>query len=118
MRRARGLLLLLLLAALGAAPSASAAGPVTGRLGRVGSWLVDNQGRLKTADRDRVPAWLRMPADTAARKIVTAIAHRRREVVITAHGKAVVFVARHLPGLMSALVSLSRYRGRAEPGRS
>ena len=80
--------------------------------------LVDNQGRLKTADRDRVPAWLRMPADTAARKIVTAIAHRRREVVITAHGKAVVFVARHLPGLMSALVSLSRYRGRAEPGRS
>ena len=80
--------------------------------------LVDNQGRLKTADRDRVPAWLRMPADTAARKIVSAIARRRREAVITGHGKVLVFIARHLPGLMSALLSLSRYRGRAEPGRS
>ena len=79
--------------------------------------LVDNEGRLKTADRDRVPRWLRMPADTAARKIVTAIARRRREVVITGHGKALVFVARHLPGLMSVLVSLLGYRGRADPGR-
>jgi short-subunit dehydrogenase len=80
--------------------------------------LVDNQGRLKTADRDVVPKWLRMRSDTAARKIVTAIERRRREAVITGHGKALVFVARHLPGLMSALVSLSGYRGRTEPGRS
>src|SRR5204863_8802887 len=79
--------------------------------------LVDNQGRLKTTDRDRVPAWLRMPADTAARKIVSAIARRRRAAVITGHAKVLVFIARHLPGLMSALLSLSPYRGRAEPGR-
>ena len=78
--------------------------------------LVDNQGRLKTADRDAVPKWLRMRSDTAARKIVTAIERKRREAVITGHGKALVFVARHLPGLMSALVSLSGYRGRADPG--
>jgi short-subunit dehydrogenase len=79
--------------------------------------LVDNQGRLKTTDRDVVPRWLRMRSDTAARKIVTAIERKRREAVITGHGKALVFVARHLPGLMSALVSLSGYRGRTEPGR-
>jgi len=80
--------------------------------------LVDNEGRLKTTDRDRVPRWLRMSADTAARQIVTAVARRRREAVITGHGKALVFLARHFPGLMSALVSLSGYRGRTEPGRT
>ena len=79
--------------------------------------LVDNQGNLRTGGRDIVPGWLRMGADPAARKIVTAIERRRREAVITGHGKAVVFVQRHAPGLMSALVGLSRYRGRAEPGR-
>jgi short-subunit dehydrogenase len=78
--------------------------------------LVDNQGVLRADDRDAAPGWLRMPAQTAARKIVSAIQHRRREAVITGHGKILVFVARHLPGLLSALVSRSGYRGRREPG--
>jgi NAD(P)-dependent dehydrogenase (short-subunit alcohol dehydrogenase family) len=77
--------------------------------------LVDNHGRLRTGGRDIVPAWLRMGAAPAARSIVTAIDRRRREAVITGHGKALVFVQRHLPGLLSALVGLSGYRGRAEP---
>jgi short-subunit dehydrogenase len=79
---------------------------------------VDNQGQLRPEGRDLVPGWLRMGAEPAARKIVTAIERRRREAVITAHGQAVVFVQRHAPWLMSALVGLSRYRGRAEPGSS
>ncbi|HEV8143026.1 MAG TPA: SDR family NAD(P)-dependent oxidoreductase [Methylomirabilota bacterium] len=79
---------------------------------------VDNQGNVRSEGRDIVPRWLRMRSDTAARKIVTAIAHRRREAVITSHGKVLVFVARHLPGLMSALISLSGYRGRRDPGRA
>jgi len=78
--------------------------------------LVDNQGTLRPEGRDAVPRWLRMGSDTAARKIVRAIERRRREAVITGHGKALVFLQRHLPGLMSALVGLSGYRGRAEPG--
>jgi hypothetical protein len=57
-----------------------------------------------------------MGAAPAARKIVTAIERRKREAVITGHGKAAVFVQRHAPWLMSALVGLSRYRGRGEPG--
>ncbi len=79
---------------------------------------VDNQGVLRRAGRDPIPAWLRMPADTAARKIATAIERGRRDVVITGHGKALVFLNRHAPGLMSALVALSGFRGRPEPGRS
>jgi short-subunit dehydrogenase len=78
--------------------------------------FVDNQGVLRADTRDVAPGWLRMPADTAARKIVSAIQRRRREAVITGHGKILVFVARHLPGLLSALVSRSGYRGRREPG--
>jgi short-subunit dehydrogenase len=78
--------------------------------------LVDNQGRLRTEGHDAAPAWLRMDVDRAARKIVRAIDRRRREVVITGHGKAAVFMQRHVPGLMSALVGLSGYRGRGEPG--
>jgi short-subunit dehydrogenase len=78
--------------------------------------LVDNQGALRLGGRDAVPAWLRMPAETAARKIVTAIERRRREAVITGHGKVLVFLSRHFPGLMSVLVGLSGYCGRAEPG--
>ena len=77
--------------------------------------LVDNQGKLRTEGRDTAPGWLRMGAEPAARKIVTAIERRRREAVITGHGKAVVFLQRHAPGLMNALVGLSGYRGREEP---
>ena len=80
--------------------------------------LVDNQGVLRPEKRDVVPAWLRMPAATAARKIVTAIERRRREVIVTGHGKVLVFVARHLPGLLSALIARSGYRGRREPRSS
>jgi short-subunit dehydrogenase len=76
--------------------------------------LVDNEGRLRTETRDVVPRWLRMDTDRAARKIVSAIEGRRREAVITGHGKALVFLQRHAPGLMSTLIGLSGYRGRGE----
>ena len=79
--------------------------------------LVDNQGTLRTEGRDVVPSWLRMDTDVAAKKIVRAIEHRRREAIITGHGKAAVFLQRHVPGVMSALVGRSGYRGRDEPGR-
>ena len=80
--------------------------------------FVDNQGVVRPDTGDAVPAWLRMRTDTAARKIVSAIRHRRREVVITGHGKILVFLARHWPGLLSALMSRSGYRGRRDPGQS
>jgi short-subunit dehydrogenase len=57
----------------------------------------DNLGVVHEHARDAVPPWLRMPTDVAARKIVRAIARRKREAILTLHGKFGVFMARHLP---------------------
>jgi hypothetical protein len=64
-----------------------------------------------------MPGWLVMPADRAARAIVRATARRRREVVITAHGKLAVFLQRHAPWLVAAGIRAFRVRSRAEPAR-
>jgi hypothetical protein len=39
------------------------------------------------------------PDAAAARVIVKAVARRRREVIATGHGKAIVWVATHMPCL-------------------
>ncbi|HYE93117.1 MAG TPA: SDR family NAD(P)-dependent oxidoreductase [Terriglobales bacterium] len=80
--------------------------------------FVDNDGRLRAGGRDIVPPWLRMRTATAARQIATAIERRQRERIVTGHGKALVFLARHAPGLMSGLVGLSGYRGRSHSGKA
>lgn len=71
---------------------------------------VDAQGRRDTSGKDPVPLWMQMPAPTAARKIVRATAGRRRELVLTGHGKLGVFFGRHFSGLTSALLSLGARR--------
>ena len=76
---------------------------------------VDNQGRHHAEARDPVPAWLVVPTPQAARVIVKAVARRRREVVVTGHGKAIVWVARHMPWLLAAVLERGRYRSREEP---
>jgi short-subunit dehydrogenase len=58
---------------------------------------VNNRGELKTTQKDPVPTWLQMPREVAARKIANAIAARRRERNLTAHGKAAIFLAQRLP---------------------
>lgn len=65
---------------------------------------VDNSGAYRADAREPVPAWLAMPTDRAARKIVRALGTRRREAVITGHGKLLVFLERHTPGLLAAAV--------------
>jgi short-subunit dehydrogenase len=78
---------------------------------------VDNAGVLRTEAGESVPAWLVMPAARAARQMVRAIARRRREVVVTGHGKVGVFVQRHAPWLVTAGVRKAGIRSRPEPGR-
>jgi hypothetical protein len=56
-----------------------------------------------------------MPADRAARVIVRAIVRRRREVVVTGHGKVVVWLARHCPSLLAFAVERGASRSRATP---
>jgi short-subunit dehydrogenase len=69
---------------------------------------VDNQGRRHDEDGSRAPAWLRMPTDEAARQIVAAIETRKREAVITAHGRLGVFLYRHAPWLVQAALRARR----------
>jgi hypothetical protein len=56
-----------------------------------------------------------MPASVAARKIVTALGRRRRILTLTGHGKVAVFLQRHTPGLVAALVGRFGVRGRRHP---
>ena len=76
---------------------------------------VDNQGRLKEASADPVPRWLRVATPVAARAIVRAVARRRREAVITGHGRITVFMQRHAPALVDWVVRRFGVRSRAEP---
>ncbi len=68
---------------------------------------VNNFGSLRAGARDNVPRWLRMPAETAAGQIASALHGRKRIRVITVHGKLAVFLKRHFPGLLDFLVSVS-----------
>lgn len=48
-----------------------------------------------------------MDTERAARKLVRAVVRRRREAVITAHGKLSVFLERHLPAATARLARSS-----------
>jgi short-subunit dehydrogenase len=67
---------------------------------------VDNRGEYHPDAPDVVPPWLRMPTARAARRILRAVGRRRREAVITGHGKVLVFLQRHFPGLLGMLLRL------------
>ena len=76
---------------------------------------VANDGTLRESTPDPLPRWLVLPATRAARQIVRAVARRRREVVITAHGRLFVFLSRHAPWLVAAGIRRLGVRSRAEP---
>ena len=79
---------------------------------------VDNDGNRDPEAGDTVPRWLRMRTDTAARQMVTAVVRRKREAVITFHGKVGVFLARHTPGLLDLLIRVFGVKGRRARGSS
>src|SRR5262249_50897168 len=62
---------------------------------------VDNRGVVRSTPAPGPPRWLTMPTARAARLIVRATARRRREVVITGHGKLAVFLMRHMPWMVT-----------------
>ncbi len=61
---------------------------------------VDNQGRFDATRKDKRPKNLMWKADDAAKVMVDAVIARKREVVITGHGKVGAFVGQHAPGLL------------------
>jgi short-subunit dehydrogenase len=79
---------------------------------------VDNAGRFQETSPEPVPAWLLVPTVTAARQIVRAVERRRREVVITGHGKLAVFMQRHAPWLVARALRAFGVRSRPEPSRA
>jgi short-subunit dehydrogenase len=76
---------------------------------------VSNKGKYREEARDSVPLWIQMPADKAARKIATATVWRCRERVVTGHGYWVVFLQRHFPRFLSALLHWFKVQARPEP---
>lgn len=77
---------------------------------------VDNRGVFRPEARDRIPDWLPMTADAAARKIVKAVESRRRVLVLTGHGRLAVLLQRHAPWLVAA--AIGRLGGRVRRDRS
>jgi short-subunit dehydrogenase len=75
---------------------------------------VDNRGVRHSHAKEPVPAWMLMPADVAAKKIVSAAYRRRREAIITLHGKVFVLLARFAPWVLR-LAMRRGVTGRPEP---
>ena len=69
---------------------------------------VDNAGTYHADAPDHIPRFLQMPAPEAARQMARAIERRKPEAIITAHGRLMVTMANHFPGLTRFL--LSRFR--------
>jgi short-subunit dehydrogenase len=76
---------------------------------------IDNRGALHEEVPDPIPGWLRVPTARAAREIVTGVARQRAEIIVTGHGKLIVFLARHFSGLVRAVIARGGARGRPEP---
>jgi len=77
---------------------------------------VDNRGTLRPDARDPVPAWLQMPAATAARQIVQAVARRKRQRIVTGHGRLLVCLTRLAPGLLAHVLRRGARKGRKMGG--
>jgi short-subunit dehydrogenase len=76
---------------------------------------VDNRGGFHADAKDPVPAWLRMKTATAARHMARGILRGRKEVIVTMHARALVFMARHLPRFTRWLLLRGKQRARPEP---
>ena len=79
---------------------------------------VDNRGRLHPEAPEPLPGWLVMSRRKAARQILRAVARRRREAIITGHGRILVAMERYAPWLMRAVGRKMAARGggyRPEP---
>jgi NAD(P)-dependent dehydrogenase (short-subunit alcohol dehydrogenase family) len=75
---------------------------------------VDNRGVYHAVAKNPLPAWLVMPAEVAAKKIVSAAYRRRREAIITAHGRLFVGLRQFAPWVLR-LAAARGLKSRAQP---
>jgi short-subunit dehydrogenase len=78
---------------------------------------VDNRGGLHAEAPDPIPSWLRMPAEKAARVMARGILRGQREVIVTFHGRVLVFFARHFPRFTRWVLLSAGTRNRPEPAK-
>ncbi len=64
-------------------------------------YQVNNRGVFDPRQKNPVPTWLKMPTEKAARQILAAIHKKKKEKIITLHGKFLVFAKRYFPGLVT-----------------
>ena len=76
---------------------------------------VNNQGVYREHAKDPIPAWIIMPTDKAARQMSKAMYKRKREVIITNHGKVIVWISRHLPWFIHFLLSRVKRKKNLKP---
>lgn len=77
-------------------------------------WRVDNQGQFHETAHDPIPSWIRVSSKSAAREIVRAIKRKKRERIVTGHGKIIVFLNRLFPWI-TQLIKQGGLRARREP---
>lgn len=63
---------------------------------------VDNKGQVHAGAKDPIPEWLQVSTSKAVRQILRAVAHGKREAIITGHGKALVALERYMPWVIRA----------------
>ncbi len=75
---------------------------------------IDNRGVFhpEVSSNRNLPAWLFMPTKKAAKQIVKAIKKRKKEQLITGHGKAMVFLKRHFPRVCHGLLKIGGAKSR------
>jgi short-subunit dehydrogenase len=79
---------------------------------------VDNRGNFHADAPEPLPPWLVASRRTAVRQILRAVARRRREAIITGHGRMLVAMERFAPWIMRAVSRKMVARGgsyRSEP---
>ncbi|NER50064.1 MAG: SDR family oxidoreductase [Symploca sp. SIO1A3] len=77
---------------------------------------VDNQGIFHSDWQDHVSPKLLMSPEETAQQIVQGIERRQREQVLTYYGKLVVLLKRHLPWLLSWLISQMKIKEKHKKG--
>lgn len=69
--------------------------------------FLDNSGKFHPDRKDPAPAWLVVSADKAAQEILAALHRRKFEAIITGHGKAIAFTARHFPRIVRMIMHMN-----------
>ena len=70
--------------------------------------FVNNKGQYNPNAKDPAPKWLIVDTKSATAAMKKAILKGKKEIIITGHGKLMVFIQRHFPKLLDIFYSLRK----------